>query len=496
MDYKCYIKSHGKFQVELKIRYPVTDKKNKYSLDLYIFSPKVLAVNNISYGINSFLRDVRIMTRISTPELSFPRLVSKDCPESPLFRIKTELEKSFTGIKIKNNKVIYELRTLANIIRVELRKNRLFLRNKIDSETDIDLLTEWLTEFINHIRIFLLRFREIKSMLINPEIDDSLLLAYEWTDESISLTIQREAGEFYRLCQKNTETEYCSVKFANIIEGEIQHRIEKAYSTGIPYPEKKSTGELLIYRTNLLKKWSQSAMYLNVTGSRSPARIMQILAGTAAAIAMAFAVTATILTDRFFPANTTAWALAAVVAYIFKDRIKEILRSGLKSLVPRRMPDQMSILKDSSVQVRTGYTKSFINFTTEANIPEEIKNVRGTGKKPFRELLPEENIINFRHEVMLNGAKFSKNHQRMESVTEIIRFELHKFIQLMDDPDQIYYYTDSESVQKKMCRRVYHLNFVIMLQDLSDGKKSFLKYRIILNRDGIIRIERPAIESQ
>jgi hypothetical protein len=55
LNYSCYIKAHGKFQAELKVRYPVSYNKNRYGLDLYIFSPKVLSVDLKSYGISAFL---------------------------------------------------------------------------------------------------------------------------------------------------------------------------------------------------------------------------------------------------------------------------------------------------------------------------------------------------------------------------------------------------------------------------------------------------------
>ena len=368
-EYKCYLKDHGKFQTELKVKYPVKNKKNRYSLDLFIFSPKVLAVNKKNYGINAFLRDIRIMTRLSTPEIQIPRLISEDCPESPIYRLKHELGVTAPRQKIENRKIIYELRTLANIIRVELRKNRYFLRKKIDNDSDLDLTSGWLLDLEKQINEVRGEIRGLRQLFINPEIDESLLTAYNWTDESISLSLQREAGIFHRLCLKKPELEGHSGFFIKLIDDEITHRIEKSYITGIKEPEKKSTGELLIYRENLLKKWSQSAMYLSVTGSRTPARIGQIIAGSAAAVAMAFAVTATILTNRFFPANSTAWALAAVIAYIFKDRIKEVLRSGLKTLFPGKIPDRMTILKDSSVDQRCGHTSLFVRFTNENIYP-------------------------------------------------------------------------------------------------------------------------------
>ena len=490
LDYNCYLKPHGTYQIELKVKYPVQNRKNSYELECYLFSPKVLAVDRKSYGVSGFLNDLRIMTRISTPEIVIPRLIDDECRESPIARIRYEINGISQGRRGRSKKIIYELRTLASIIRVQMRKNRIFLAKKLEDEEDAVLLTGWLNEFAAQVESFLKCFRELKPLFINPEINEKLNMAFDWTDESISLNIQREIGVMLKICSGLPETSGCAGVLTGIIDREIEHRIERKYQTGIRVPDKRSSGELIVYRENILKKWSQSAMYLNVTKSRTPARVGQIIAGTAAAAAMTFAVIATLLTDHFFPANTAAWALAAVIAYIFKDRIKETLRSGLRTLMPRSIPDQMVVLRDSSVQKRSGHTKSFVKFMSAENLPAPVKSARRYEQKPFRELLPAENVIRYRHEVVLDGHKFFRNHERMESVTEIIRLELHKFMQLMDDPDQIYFYTKDGSISKKRLRRVYHLNLVVVLNDKSEGSESIHHYRVIINRDGIVRIEK------
>lgn len=492
LDYSCYIKTHGKFQTEIKVRYPVLKEKNRYSLELYIFSPQVLSVNQKNYGISAFLKDLRVMTRISTPEIVIPRLIDEDCRESPIYRIKAELRELTSGQR-GNKKILYELRTLASILRVQMRKNRLFLKKKVEKEEDIELLSGWLLDLVKNIEDFLSSFRQLKQLFISPEIDDHLNLAFDWTDESISLNIQREIGSILRICDRKPETAGCRLKLIEIIDGEISHRSDKGYLTGVKAPEKNSHGEMMIYRESILKKWSQSAMYLNVTKSRTPARVGQIVAGAAAAAAMTFAVLATILTNHFFPADTAAWALTAVIAYIFKDRIKETLRSGLRIMMPGLVPDHMVILRDTSAKSRGGHTKSFVRFMSADNVSDDILKVRGRERKPFQDMLPSENVIRYRHEVVLNGKKFYKNHERMESVTEIIRIELHKFIQLMDDPDQIYYYSRDGELQKKRLRRVYHMNLVTVLADKTTGKRKYYHHRVILNRNGIVRLERDRV---
>ena len=488
-NFNCYIKPHGKFQTELKVKYPVSDSKSNYRLELYLFSPKVLSVDRKNYGVKNFLTDLRIMTRISTPDLVFSRITDSDCKESPLLRIRKEMARLADGRKGRPQRVLYELRTLSSIVRVQMRKNRDFLTKKIDTE-DPMLLTGWLNDFADQLEKFLDSFRKLNPLFIGPEIDEQLNLAFDWTDESISLNVQREVGMMLRLCSDRKETAGCYSKLSEIIEDEIVHRESKEYLTGVRVPDKRSIGEMIVYRENVLKKWSQSAMYLNVKRSRAPARVGQIIAGAAAAAAMTFAVVATILTNQFFPANSTAWALAAVIAYIFKDRIKETLRSGLKTLMPSLVPDRMVVLKDASVQKRCGMTKSFVEFMSASDVPEHISAARGLGGKPFLDFLPAENVIRYRHDVALDGRKFFKNHERMESVTEIIRLELHKFMQLMDDPDQVYFYTDKSAIKKKRLRRVYHLNIIVAMSDRGRRPSKLLHYRIVLNRDGIVRIEK------
>jgi hypothetical protein len=81
-------------------------------------------------------------------------------------------------------------------------------------------------------------------------------------------------------------------------------------------------------------------MYMSSEQSRSVSRVGHVIAGVAAAVAMSFAVIATFLAGRLFAAYSIPWALLIVVSYIFKDRIKEVLRSILIRLVPRLIADE------------------------------------------------------------------------------------------------------------------------------------------------------------
>ncbi len=52
------------------------------------------------------------------------------------------------------------------------------------------------------------------------------------------------------------------------------------------------------------------------------------------------------------------------------------LRSGLKSLIPKAVPDRMSILKDAAVQRKIGHSKSYVSFHTADKLDEDKPEIK------------------------------------------------------------------------------------------------------------------------
>ena len=488
--YRCYIKSHGSFQIEIKMRYPFSSRNTVFGAEYYIFSPKVLSVNSRTYSPGMFLSDLKMLNRLSSPEMTLKQLIDMENDDSPLKRIKDILDGSVGNIsKREETRIMYELRTLASIIRVQIRKSRFFLKRKLEKEADRDLLADWLQDFFADIKATLSVFRDMKKYFFKPEAGTLLGSAFAWTDESVSLNLQRELGIICEISRKSSFKPDVIKDLIELIESEMRYR-KKNKPAGKTLDKEIEAEDTIIYRENILKKWSQSVLYLTEGRSRLPARTGQIIAGAAAAAAMTFAVTASILTNRFFPQNTTAWALAAVAAYILKDRIKEIIRAGLKIMFPELIPDKMNIIFDTGMQKKVGVSSFNVRFSGSDRMNSEIMSLRGWDKKPFRELLPAEDVIVCSHKMKVKGKTLIKYHDRSRAVIEIIRLELSKFIQLMDDPVQSYFYSENGKIKRKKQRRTYHLNLITVLKDAGGRNAGILHHRIVLNRDGIISVEK------
>ena len=62
----------------------------------------------------------------------------------------------------------------------------------------------------------------------------------------------------------------------------------------------------------------------------------------------------------------------------------------------------------------------------------------------------------------------------------------------MTNPEIPMYFIDNEKYKKLYGNKVYHLNLILNFK--TPNKEFFRRYRIVLNRDGIKRIQRIMIE--
>ncbi len=482
------LKPHGQFITEFKIIYPVEKTKNRYTLEMYIISAKSLSVDTKKYGISSFLNDLKVLIRYTTPRLGIKELTDSDNPRSPLTRIRKMLTDTGDEDSVKYQNLQYEFRILTSALRVYLRTIRENIQKavkKAESPSDIE---KKINVLLDDLILLASEFRDLRKEIKSDENSKKYVDLFKWCDESISLNIQRELGYIDGICRDTEIKLEIKTEIISAIDQEEQYRKKRHYKTVLT-GSRSTSGEDLVYRESILKKWSQSALYLNVEKSNTPARVAQVIAGIAAAVAMTFAVTTTLLTNKLLAQNTTAWAMAIVVAYIFKDRIKESLRAVLNRLVPRLIPDQMHILKDSLTEKRIGHSRAVVKFTSSDKLSEDITSERNKSSNPFRHILPPEDVIQYTHDVIIDGVKAHNFHRRMESVTEILRLDLSRWINQMDDPAQVFYHAVSGQLKRKRMPRVYHLHLLIRLKNANNGEIKQYHNRLVLNREGLHRIE-------
>ncbi|MBI5726066.1 MAG: hypothetical protein HZA50_19050 [Planctomycetes bacterium] len=491
LNYECNVTTHGNQQFELDVAYPVEAGKIRldYALDLYVFCPYQLGMNKDHYGVKKFLEDTHSYTRFTVPAIPLAKLVDPACEKSPLIRIRQALAKMTSASELDVEYIIYELRMFANIFHRQVKEARKLLKKLPQDGYPAEETISQTKTFIDDLQAAMKLYRTcVLHELVDPNIPDVIRQAANWADEQVSLSAEKQ---FFNICcffGKDDRLSPAAELLRPHLSEEACYRRSKGFRTVVS-PVSNDNNERFIYHEGVLKKWAESCLYLSASRNRFTDRLAQILMGVAAGVAMLFAVAATVLATKWFPPDSIPWAILIVIMYVFKDRIKEWLRGFFIAYIPALVADKTDDLVDPKVKKLIGSSKIRVRMQSSGDIPQEIRRIRNLSTNEFRNILPPEDVINFHKETSFNGETLMKHHLRLESITEILRFNLHNFLVGMDDPSSTLMYTDAGKIEKVEVKRIYHIHLLIHLCGKKLKNSMFFHYRLDLNRDGLIRTE-------
>ncbi|MDD5483200.1 MAG: hypothetical protein PHP98_06065 [Kiritimatiellae bacterium] len=491
-DYHCTIKTHGCRQLEVDLKYPLVRHRDKacFQFDCYLFNPYQLAITAGRYGVAGFFRDLRSYTRYTVPAIPLDKLIDPACEVSPLSRIYRMLSNSGLVSELNERAVIYELRVLANVYHAQLSGILRLLGQKLDKAKDIEQAAAYLESSLNEMDCFLEKFRRLHQEFLDAQVKDMLREGLLWADEAISLHTEKFNYRAYRLLLGRPGMDACRQTLEKRLDREQQYRKQRGYAAIID-PGNETGNELFVYREGLLKKWSEGCLYLSRLPSSIAAHVAQIMMGTAAGIAMVFAVMATIFASRWFVAESLPWVVLIVLGYIAKDRIKDSLRAALITMIPSLMADQMENLIDPALDKKVGNNRARARFCRPDQVPELVTRLRDIRANVFKGVIPPENVLHYHKEIRFDAGKIRNHHKRLESLTEIIRLKMDYWFANMDDPANRLFCVQNGKIAAVTANRVYHVNMIVCLTDRNhpEQRQSFFRYRLILTRNGILRIE-------
>ncbi len=487
------VRVHSSRHLETKITYPISEHTS-YDRDVnyYIFTPAQLHVSAGFISDEAMLRKFQAHARYSSPEITLDELLDKGNRTSPLV-----LLESYTQQRVERSGDVadtifmHELQTLSNSFRHE---SGIILSEcrELAKENKLDELRGLLQDWYKETGYAMERFRALlKMMRVHYPTGNRMVTAFEWADEAISLVVESTSLEMYLslepLFGELQESAYNLLRHSR---AELGYRREQKYESVVSKGNRYST-EAVAYRSGVLKKWTQSVLYLTPVHSKAPQRVAGVLAGTAAAIAMTFATLAAIFAETFFLKNSMQWALLVILAYVFKDRIKEGLRALFSRVVPRLLADQISSFISPRTGKRLSRTKVVIHIKKASDMPPEIQDKRLEDGNPFQDMLPQEDVVHYTRFVKIFKTEKDRTiGPWINAITVITRIRIDDWLKEMDDPNDVMYVASGDGdFEQQNSDRVYHVHLVITETSKKQNINDIHHYRIIMNKKGILRME-------
>jgi hypothetical protein len=151
--------------------------------------------------------------------------------------------------------------------------------------------------------------------------------------------------------------------------------------------------------------------------------------------------------------------------------------------------DHKTRVRDAAGKIVGACRESF-GFVKYSKLPAQVRELRN------RQHITEiengwvgEDILQYRKRIRLHPERVRRIFSEYEvtGVNDIMRFNVQEFLRRMDDSKKELFVMDDEGYHRIGGARVYHLNLIV--RTMLAGRSLHTRYRVVLNREGIKRIE-------
>ena len=513
------ITRHDRLQVELNCSYPRPKDGHgtvTADVDLWLFLPHAVGVDENDYGRDDFYQDLRAYTRLATPKLTLEALAQAQNPLSPLHQLDAYAGSLGAGKPPRplRKAIRRECRLLGCTFRVATRTPLDALRLAITAH-DTDRAVQVATSFTSQCREILSNYRRLAEQYQDRTLGKRTRRCMGFTDEYLSL--QAEEGVAAAIAEIDKGLASGDGKdgvplgpaltaarqgLAALAGAEQAYRAERGWRTVLADKKNDRADASYVDQAGLLKKYIASALFLRLENSRTQAWAEHAALGFAAALAMAWAVGVQLaaffllgmeLNQSMSAGLMVAFATIAVAAYILKDRIKASVAGALQSRLPTWLPDRTQRIFLSDEDKPIGTISERMEFVDQEHVPAEILETRLATARSHLVAESQPDILHYHRDVTFNARDAARAFPRFDGVKDVLRLNVWRWLRTLASHRKRMMWLNADGVLKE--RNVPHeyvVDVIVRYTQRSgrdDSGSAIGKARVWMDRRGILRVQ-------
>lgn len=479
-------KIHDKFTLEFKVGFNTTQaikpmKYSDYVMNTWIFVPNSLDINAAKYSKDDFYRDLKSGVRLITPSYGLHELANDDT----LLPIQA-LTTNFNDLHAAPD----DTQDLTHTIKMYCAIAKSAFRDAcfaIAEETDAAKRKASCLQYLDDGRMILERYRGLISQLTDDIATNRTRQVFAYGDEFLSNVLEKYTYRLRDAIRVNHPTEYPQFEehFKKVLLDERSYREQKGYLS-VKVDDEKGN-EDFVFRASLLKKFSESDLYLNATKRKNTFLVEQILYSLAAGAAMVVATLSSFFFQQRYGNFTMPFLIALVISYMFKDRLKDWLRLFFAKRVSNKVFDTRTDFRIKGRYI--GWSKDSVDFIDSDKILPEVMELRSRNALFAEVSGKDEKVLLYRKKVQLWPSELAKaSPYPLRGINDILRYNLTEYTRKMDNPSFPLSGTWEDNEYKPIeGKKVYHITFII--QCVYEGNVEYKRIVVRCDRDGIVNVK-------
>lgn len=542
LQVKSTFAAHDRTQLETVFDYPVipnlsgATRKQKYVVEAWFFYPPQMAISPQTYTKDKFYADLRPLVRFREPRFSFRELIGLSGSRSPIKFLEDYVKQVADGHPpvtiqraISEARIFgcsfasYFLKRMGKRTKA-IRKVHKYIATVYDEHgKGVESLEHYLDETRELLSKSVYLLKEWRNLMIQAESLNQdylrpLVNELKFVDEYCTYRLRDGLATLMRVATEIDPRLVPEIDYLAFLRRCVAlNRLERWYAKkrGYSWIDEDSSDdevERYMHRRGVLKRRTWGVLYLNIRTRPLFEFQRQLGAMAAAGVAALWWVIAmyfiTLRGGAFIGGNGMAasdfWqssgfliVTASMIAYVLKDRIKENGRSFFSGRIFNQLPDNSErILYEPATEaaIEVGNVNEYTQFVPPEDLPVEVKQLR---HQSYADELEAEDatksIIHYKKVVELYPRAIGLMDYPIRAVHDILRINIAGYLTRLDDPQAG---TDIISIDGRLSSlklpKVYHMHIVLRhsLQHRRDKQVVYDHFRMVLNKRGIIRIER------
>lgn len=472
-------KIHDRNSLEFKVGYSgaAQEAYSDFEMSTWIYLPEALDVNAHTYPKENIYRDMLSHMRLITPVYPLPLLAQ--CEQLPYKRLEQAchdvLAEPTDTARANYEK---EIKNYCSIFKSSLRDACRML-----SRTDDNIAANNIRAALSDINAILAHYRALRAQLTEGGLKSEWLVFIDYGDEFLMNVSEQHLYRLYNNL-KDLRPHIFEQTAADI--SQLLDR-ERTYGTAHGYlqPENPSpdANAQFIYHAGQLKKYIESHLYLPTHKRRNAVFLEQVVFSLAAGLSMIFATVISFAFQQTYGNFTLPFFIALVISYMFKDRIKELVRIHFANVLSSRLFEYKTGINVGTLNV--GWCKESVDFLNDKKTESKAKAARNRHSPLVIGRGTEEQIILFRKRVHLHPKAVAQlSAYPLQGVNDIIRFNLSELMRKMDNAAVPLCVNHGQGDFETVAgRKIYYINFVFCLKDAHAAV--YRRYRVGLSSDGL-----------
>ena len=477
-------KIHDRFSLEFKVGFVAEGDKptSEFQMNTWIYIPETLDVNRYTYSKDSFYRDTRSYLRFITPSYRLSELA--DDYILPYKRLRQACYNIVENLSEKTRKAYEtEIKMYASIVKSSIRDGYVEVMNSQDEAEKAKLADLYLINIYKVLQLY----RSVRALFDGAKGKGTIAEPFDFGDEFISNVVEQHV---FRLVEWLKEsgfewTDQFKVRIDDLLKKEDEYR----KSRGFLRVEKESDdrNRKFVYRAGQLKKYLESNLYLPVHKRSNTVFLEQVAFSFAAGVSMIFATVVSFAFQQTYGNFTLPFFIALVISYMFKDRIKDLIRNYFANRLGSRFYDYIIRIRVNNRKL--GWSKEGFDFVSSQKISRHVQEKRARKSPLVLGKGVDEQIMQYRKKVHLRPKEVARlSEYPLAGINEIIRYNLSEFMRKMDNPQvPLYVNEGGADLDRTLGDKVYYINFVI--QCIYDEQREYRRYKVCLSQAGIKDIQ-------